>query len=125
VDDTSVVVRYTLLGDTNLDGVVNAVDFNALASNFGGDPGKTWINGDANYDGVVNTADFNALASNFNQPLAAPALGGLVPEPGILILAALIPISGRRRAGKLKSRPANIFANLGPLSPFEVSGHSR
>jgi hypothetical protein len=125
VDDTSVVVRYTLLGDTNLDGVVNAVDFNALASNFGGDPGKTWINGDANYDGVVNTADFNALASNFNQPLAAPALGGLVPEPGILILAALIPISGRRRAGKLKSRPANIFANLVPLSPFEVSGHSR
>ena len=97
VDDTSVVVRYTLLGDTNLDGVVNAIDFNALASNFGYDPDKSWISGDANYDGVVNTADFNALASNFNEPLAAPALGAFVPEPSTLILASLIPAALRRR----------------------------
>jgi hypothetical protein len=63
VDDTSVLLRYTLYGDTNLDGRVNLVDFNKLAANFG--TGTRWDQGDSTYDGTVNLQDFNRLAANF------------------------------------------------------------
>jgi hypothetical protein len=99
VGGSSVLVRYTWSGDANLDGKVNALDFNALASNFGGASNKLWNEGDFNYDGTVNTADFNALASNFNLALPAPALGTLVPEPMLMALAApsLLVLARRRR----------------------------
>jgi hypothetical protein len=105
VDSTSVLVRYTWNGDANLDGLVNALDFNALATNFGGASGRLWTEGDFNYDGITNTLDFTALASNFNQPLLESApLGTLIPEPvcgGLLLgVAALARVRrGDRRHG--------------------------
>ncbi|MGA2443467.1 MAG: dockerin type I domain-containing protein, partial [Tepidisphaeraceae bacterium] len=50
-------VKYTLLGDANLDGLVNAADFTILAANFN-QPVTGWDQGDFNYDGLVNAADF-------------------------------------------------------------------
>ncbi|MGA2442326.1 MAG: dockerin type I repeat-containing protein [Tepidisphaeraceae bacterium] len=61
-----VEVKYTLLGDANLDGLVNAADFTILAANFN-QPVTGWDQGDFNYDGLVNAADFTDLAANFNQ----------------------------------------------------------
>ena len=91
------LVRYTYSGDANLDGLVNALDFNALATNFGGGTGKFWNQGDFNYDGSANTLDFTALAQNFNQVLPAPALAALLPEPATLApLAGLIFLRRRR-----------------------------
>jgi hypothetical protein len=93
-------VRYTWSGDANLDGKVNALDFNAVATNFGVGSSELWNQGDFNYDGVVNTADFTAMAANFNQPVfAAPELGSLVPEPTLAgaILALLVMHSTRTR----------------------------
>jgi hypothetical protein len=70
-------VKYTLLGDANLDGVVNAADFTILSENFN-QTVTGWDQGDFNYDGLVNAADFTDLAANFNQTasgasVAAPA----------------------------------------------------
>ena len=59
-------IKYTLLGDANLDGKVNGTDFIIMASNFN-QSGRTWDEGDFNYDGNVNGADFVLLADNFNQ----------------------------------------------------------
>ncbi|MGD0137373.1 MAG: C10 family peptidase [Tepidisphaeraceae bacterium] len=59
-------IKYTLLGDANLDGLVNGSDFNILAANFNQSI-TGWDQGDFNYDGLVNAADFNDLAANFNQ----------------------------------------------------------
>ena len=73
-------MRYTWSGDANLDGLVNALDFNALASNFGGASGKFWHQGDFNYDSKTDLTDFTYLASNFNQILptaAAPQLAAM------------------------------------------------
>src|SRR5205814_3114638 len=42
-DDT--ILRYTLAGDENLDGVVNALDFNSVATNFGATD-ASWVDGD-------------------------------------------------------------------------------
>ena len=57
-DDTTakqLSVAYAYYGDANLDGTVNALDFNAVATGFG-KSGSVWSSGDFNYDGVVNTS---------------------------------------------------------------------
>jgi hypothetical protein len=55
--------------DANHDGRVNALDFNAVASNFG-KSSATFADGDFNYDGVVNTADFIVLGQKFGTQIA-------------------------------------------------------
>jgi hypothetical protein len=101
---SSLLLKYTVGGDANLDGRTNAMDFNAVATNFGSVNGDRWTRGDFNYDGLVNTGDFTLLAQNFNAVLPASApvlsasLGTLVPEPASLgALSALALLARRRR----------------------------
>jgi hypothetical protein len=111
---SSLTVKYTLTGDANLDGKVNALDFNAVAANFG-KTNQFWINGDFDYNGAIATADFTALASNFNKtlPSPAPALGSLVPEPSFLGLIPLLAFSLKR-----PRRPAHArFTTLSGQPP--------
>lgn len=76
-------------GDANLDGRVNALDFNALADHFGQDD-TVWEQGDFNFDAKVNTLDFVMLADNFGKAaVAAPALMNVAPEPGMLAALAI------------------------------------
>ncbi|MGD0767798.1 MAG: autotransporter-associated beta strand repeat-containing protein [Tepidisphaeraceae bacterium] len=105
-------VAYTLLGDANLDGLVNAADFTILAANFN-QPVTGWDQGDFNYDGLVNAADFTDLAANFNQSdsgaassgdvaaldafAAANGLLSAVPEPGSASLCVLLASAGLMR----------------------------
>jgi hypothetical protein len=91
VDGTAVLARYTYAGDANLDGIVDTLDFNSLAANFGGSD-KVWTQADFNYDAVVDTLDFNFLAGNFGQTQPSisgggSTLGALVPEPASSLLA--------------------------------------
>ena len=89
-------IKYTLLGDANLDGAVNGADFAIMATNFNkavlaGHSG--WDEGDFNYDGSINGSDFAALAANFNKGASQSADAALdsfasanglmadVPEP--------------------------------------------
>jgi hypothetical protein len=59
-------LKYTLLGDANLDGSVNGSDFSILAANFGLGS-QNWDRGNFLYGSSVNGADFSALAANFGQ----------------------------------------------------------
>ncbi len=68
VDGTSVLIRHTLRGDSNLDGAVSLPDFTRLAAGFGFS--GIWSTGDYNYDGNVTLTDFTDLAVNFGQSLA-------------------------------------------------------
>ena len=96
VDSTAILLKYTLAGDANLDGKVNAQDFDDLASNYG-KQSRTWLQGDFNYDGQVNSLDFNVLAANFNIAQAAPALGVLVRSRSICFRRASCFCRARRR----------------------------
>jgi hypothetical protein len=109
IDSTSILLRFTLPADANLDGKVDTLDFNALAANFG-KSGIRWSKGEFNYDGVVDTLDFNALAGNFGKQLPHPGnSAAMLPEPGSAALAvmattAATAIAPRRR--RAKSAPA-------------------
>jgi autotransporter-associated beta strand protein len=70
-------VRYTLLGDTNLDGIVNVADLANLAANFGATTGAVWIGGDLDYNNTVNVADLADLAANFGSSLPGSGSGAV------------------------------------------------
>jgi hypothetical protein len=79
---TSVTVG-ALAGDVNQDGIVNALDFNTLASNFGS-AAATYSTGDLTGDGHVDTADFDVLAAGFGSALGAPPSNAASSSPGLL-----------------------------------------
>ncbi|MCS7033954.1 MAG: hypothetical protein NZ561_08155, partial [Phycisphaerae bacterium] len=104
VDSTSLLLRYTLPGDSNLDGRVEIGDFALLGANF--NQASYWAKGDFNYDGLTNLFDFALLGSNFNRSLGfadvSPGLWlGMVPEPGLGVIGLILGVRGlwpRRRA---------------------------
>ena len=62
----TVLVKYALYGDTNLDGTVNFADLLTLAQNYNKHPGTSmWDQGDTNYDGSVNFNDLLKLAQDY------------------------------------------------------------
>jgi unsaturated chondroitin disaccharide hydrolase len=72
---TDVLVKYTVPGDADLNGVVNGADYAQIDNGFGRHLAG-WSNGDFNYDGVVDGSDYSMIDSTFNQspttdPLAA------------------------------------------------------
>jgi alpha-L-arabinofuranosidase len=104
-------VKYTLLGDANLDGLVNAADFTILAANFN-QPVTGWDHGDFNYDGLVNAADFTDLAANFNQSadIAAVAnVASVAAAPVVVSTASAATTSTTPAASPAsKSKPAKV-----------------
>jgi hypothetical protein len=106
--DRLLVTGVALPGDVNLDGTVNAMDFNVIATDFGIPGGANWLQGDLSGDGVVNSTDFMILATHFGQSLPMPSLpapiGAIVPEPASAIptLSLLCALRRRQRASRKK-----------------------
>jgi len=95
------MVTLALGGDTNEDGVVDAVDYIALKTHFGVTEGATLAMGnfDAESDGNVDWDDLQILMANFGTRSVggAPA----TPEPatlGLLAIGALALLRRRRAA---------------------------
>ncbi len=62
----TIEIKYTLLGDANLDGLVSGDDFSILAGNLGRAV-SGWDKGDFTYDGLVSGDDFSALVGNLGR----------------------------------------------------------
>lgn len=96
-DNTSVLVRYTLRGDADLNGAVDLDDFTVLAAGFGTTDSR-WFRGDFNYDGETNLSDFTLLAANFGQALPVSDAGrSNVPEPASAAVIAVMAMAAARR----------------------------
>ncbi len=93
---SSVLVKYTWFGDSNLDGVVDGSDYALIDTGFtaGGTLGG-WVFGDYDYSGVIDGSDYALIDTGFISQT------GALPEPatlGILGLGAMSIL--RRRRGK-------------------------
>jgi hypothetical protein len=113
VDASSILIKYTYLGDSDLDGDVDVADLGKLATAW--QTANAWSNGDFDYSGTVNVGDLGLLATNWQagvgSPLgpgfaeAAAALGlpsAAVPEAGAMMgvgVLAMVSASRRTRRG--------------------------
>lgn len=70
VDATSILIRRTLRGDTDMNGNVGFSDLLSLAQNYNVLSGAGWEDGDSDFNGSVDFADLLALAQNYNQALS-------------------------------------------------------
>lgn len=70
VDNTTVLVRYTLQGDANLDRNVNFDDLLLVAQNYNTGPNKVWSQGDFDYTGLVAFDDLLILAQRYGSAFA-------------------------------------------------------
>ena len=52
-----VLVRYTLYGDADLDGIITAADYSLIDTGYALQL-QGWVNGDFNYDGVIDGTDY-------------------------------------------------------------------
>jgi hypothetical protein len=87
----AIELRYTVIGDTNLDGTVGLADLAALLKNYG--TGTKWDQGLLGYGGSVGLADLAALLKHYGQSLSAPADASpaLPPAVAAATLAATVP----------------------------------
>lgn len=97
VDAMTVLVKFTWIGDTNLDGVVNAADLARMAPV--GTTNATWSEGDFNYDGVVNADDYSLFA--LGDVYGAGNISAVTPEPGWGIALSGFPLLAMRRRTRL------------------------
>ena len=84
VNPTDVLVRPTIFGDANLDGVVDGQDYAAIDAGFlsqgTATPLTGWENGDFNGDGVVDGSDYTLIDNAFNtQPMVAASTAEVAP----------------------------------------------
>ena len=81
-----------LLGDSDLDGSVNAADLNSVGLSWQQSP-NSWSGADFTADGIVNAADLNVLGLNWQSTIAVAAASA-VPEPTGLLIGFLLAAGG-------------------------------
>jgi autotransporter-associated beta strand protein len=120
VGASALLVKYTYYGDNNLDGKVNASDFQMFLNGFVAASGSSWSAGDYTYDGKVDLGnDFDLFLMNYlaqgnalgdlaplvtSSDLSAAQksqLLSLVPEPGaatfLTFATGILPMRRRKR----------------------------
>ncbi|WP_231943591.1 PEP-CTERM sorting domain-containing protein [Aeoliella mucimassa] len=126
-NDISVVVEYTgnggnafALGDFDVNGTVDALDWAILRDNLLADVSSletfdAYFQGDLNADGVVNVFDFAEFRTSFELENGAGSFAQMVssvPEPSSLLLmaaASCVALIGRRSA-RLRAGVALLLA---------------
>jgi hypothetical protein len=113
VSSASILVAYTLNGDTNLDGKVDFSDFLNFQNGFG--RSAPWQLGDFNHDGLVNFSDFLLFQNGFGRSMPGAgstfitteqraevaAFAASVPEPasiGLVMVGGLALLMRPRRS---------------------------
>src|SRR4029453_16457076 len=92
VTPDDVLVKYTYVGDANLNGAVTFDDYVGMDNAFFGlIPNLGWATGDINFDGVINFDDYSKVDQAFffqGAPLSHEDIAA-VPEPAACWLALI------------------------------------
>ena len=100
VDANSVLVKYTLNGDADLNGVVDGSDYFFIDKGFLSKAGG-YGNGDFDYNGVIDGSDYFLIDKAYLATHAGGGAAGVnaVPEPGMGMVVGVIAAAGlvRRR----------------------------
>jgi T5SS/PEP-CTERM-associated repeat protein len=107
VGANDVLIGYTLMGDSDIDGDVDFADLVKVAQHYGQTGGKYWYEGNFNYDDNVGFADLVKVAQNYGMSLPAAALVE-VPEPSAITLATLGLIIALRRPNRYPRPSPNV-----------------
>jgi poly(beta-D-mannuronate) lyase len=112
VDDTTIVAKYTYIGDANLDGQVDALDYERVDLAIGNSGVQGVAAGDLNYDGTVDALDYEQIDLNIGNGVGTPLANAVfVPEPAVLWCVGLAFTALRRaRQTPAPSRPRPGFA---------------
>jgi autotransporter-associated beta strand protein len=108
----SIEIRYTVMGDTNLDRVVNSVDAIQMARNYLIAGRTAWDLGNFNYDSTINLSDATILQKNFNATATGSAVAGLNSAATSSIAPA--------RTGVIHATATDVATPAQP--PVEVQG---
>jgi hypothetical protein len=88
VDANTVMVRFTRLGDGDLSGAVDTIDFSLFQAGYSGaGPYVGFAFGDYDYSGVVDSVDFGLFQAGY-QPSGGSAAGGEDEEERLVIVGA-------------------------------------
>lgn len=103
LDADDILIKYTYLGDTDLNGLIDARDVNRVLQGWSAGL-EGWSAGDTNYDGVVDGSDYlNVLLALQNQgsPLTTGGgTGSAIPEPrvAVVVMPMLFALARRQRS---------------------------
>ncbi len=89
VNQNSILFKYTYIGDSNLDGMVDSTDFGLFLAGYN-DPGTAaslgWAVGDYDYSGTVDSTDFGLFLAGYNyyasNPVPLAGSGGVQAGAG-------------------------------------------
>jgi hypothetical protein len=89
IEPSAVMIRYTWLGDANLDGIIDGDDYFQLDDHVGQSGSSIgYYEGDLNYSGNVDADDYWLIDANYSkaqaQP-AAPLAGAELPQTASLL----------------------------------------
>jgi fibronectin type 3 domain-containing protein len=117
----TVEVRYTVMGDANLDRVVNMADATILQANYNAAGSPAWDRGNFNFDTVVDSVDAILVARNYMvvasgavaaelgyvSPTTGSATGGVTP------VTTTVPVL----TGSSTSTTTPVVTSTGTISP--------
>jgi hypothetical protein len=115
----TIELKYTLIGDANLDGLDNTVDLQPLLFAFN-TPGA-WDQGDFNYDGTVNTVDLQGLLFNFNTSVGGQARPAAVASAALAGGPVTAPASGTTASAALVAPALAPVASAAPPSALPAA----
>jgi hypothetical protein len=113
-----IVLKYTLAGDANLDGLVNFQDLVAVVQNF--NKVADWGHGNADYNATTNFQDLVTVVQNLNKVLNPPASSAeQVGNTVISLVQSLAAPAARAAVSLTQNAPPKS-----PVSPDTDSGSS-
>jgi autotransporter-associated beta strand protein len=97
IDATTVIAKYTFVGDANLDGQVDALDYERIDLAIGNTGVFGTAQGDLNYDGNVDALDYEQVDLNIGNGVGSPLGSVFIPEPTLVAPLAIAALAARRR----------------------------